>query len=130
MPVHTSINDFFYKTAWYDYDLVSYQKERIEANELERTFEERNQYLQQQGIDLTAVDLRPKVIKGAEPEWAKSVKEKKDSDYYSKLQELETEQLVKEQRIRGQSHQFAIPGEKVVKSSVAKGMAQQYESQL
>lgn len=121
---------FLITLAWYDYDLVAYQKERVETNELEKTFEERSQYLQQQGIDLNSVHLKPKIIKGQETEWQKAVKGKKDSDYYSKLQELETEQLIKEQRIREQSHQYAIPGEKVVKSSVTKGMAQQYETQL
>lgn len=43
---------------------------------------------------------------------------------------LEEEQVLKESRLRESSHQFAIPGEKVVSHSVAKGMAQQYEETL
>jgi uncharacterized protein YihD (DUF1040 family) len=97
---------------------------------LERTFEERTQYLQSQGIDINLEHLKPKLIKDSETEWQKTVKGKKDSEYYSKLQELENDQLVKEQRVREQKHQYAIPGEKVIKSSVTKGMAQQYETQL
>lgn len=73
---------------------------------------------------------RPKIVKEPETEWQKSVKGNKSQDYYNKIQSLENEQIVKEQRNREHSHQFAIPGEKVVKSSVAKGMAQQYEEQM
>lgn len=116
--------------AWYDYDLVAYQKERT-VTDLEKTFDERNQHLQEVGgIDLNAVHLKQKQIKPDQPEWQKTVKGKKNQEYYDKLQELETEQLLKEQRTREQNHQFAIPGESVGKSSLAKGMASQYESQM
>jgi hypothetical protein len=74
--------------------------------------------------------LKRKDIKSEQPEWQKTVKTKKNQDYYSKLQELETEQLLKEQRTREQNHQFAIPGDSVGKSSLAKGMASQYENQM
>jgi titin len=37
---------------------------------------------------------------------------------------------MKECKIREQSHQFAIPGEKVKQSSLAKGMAACYEEKL
>jgi hypothetical protein len=43
---------------------------------------------------------------------------------------LEDEQVVKETRLRETSHQFAIPGEKVIQKSLAKGMAQSYENKL
>jgi hypothetical protein len=43
---------------------------------------------------------------------------------------LEDEQVVKETRLREASHQFAIPGEKVIHKSLAKGMAQSYEEKL
>lgn len=71
------------------------------------------------------------MLKEADTEWQKSVKSKKSEDYYSKLQELENEQVVKESRLReSTSHQFAIPGQNVVQSSVTKGMAQKYLNQL
>lgn len=99
--------------------------------DLEKTFDERNQQLQEQGgIDINAEHLKPKLIKGEAPEWQKAVKGKKNQDFYNKLQVVETDQLLKEQRNREQSHQFAIPGETLVKSSLAKGMASQYEKQL
>lgn len=44
--------------------------------------------------------------------------------------QLEDEQVVKETRLRESSHQFAIPGEKVIHKSLAKGMAQSYEDKL
>jgi len=37
---------------------------------------------------------------------------------------------MKESRIRESSHQFAIPGEKIKQSSLARGMAQSYEEKL
>jgi titin len=116
-------------TAWYDYDLVGYQKERT-ATELEKTFDERQKYLAEKGIELKHDEFKPKQIKDPETEWQKSVKEKKGQDYYEKLSEIEVDQLLREQRIREQSHQYAIPGEKIVKSSAAKGMAAQYEQSL
>lgn len=84
----------------------------------------------QGGIDINSEHLKPKLVKGEQPDWQKSVQGKKTYDYYSKLQELENEQLIKEQRIREQSHQYAIPGETVGKTSLTKGMASQYESQM
>lgn len=125
-----SFANFYFSPAWYDYDLVAYQKERT-VTDLEKTFDERNQQLQAQGgIDLNAVHLQKKQIKSEQPDWQKTVKGKKNQEYYSKLQELEQEQLLKEQRTREQNHQFAIPGETVGKTSLAKGMASQYESTL
>jgi len=110
---------------------VSYQKERFELTDLEKTFDERNQQLQAQGgIDINAEHLKPKLVKGEQPEWQKQVKGKKNEEYYSKLQELESDQLLKEQRNREQSHQFATLGESSGKTSLARGMASQYESTL
>lgn len=43
---------------------------------------------------------------------------------------LEEEQVLKEARLRESSHQFAIPGDKVVANSMAKGMAQKYQESL
>ncbi|GLH07319.1 LOW QUALITY PROTEIN: Titin [Gryllus bimaculatus] len=110
---------------WYDYELTQYQRERQET-ELERVFEER----QGQQIELSEHHLKQKIIKEPETEWQQSVKKKKGEDYYSKLKELEDEQVVKETRLRESSHQFAIPGEKVVHKSLAKGMAQSYEEKV
>lgn len=58
------------------------------------------------------------------------MKNKKNEDYYNKLMNLEEEQMLKETRLRETSHQFAIPGDKIVADSVAKGMAQKYEENL
>lgn len=44
--------------------------------------------------------------------------------------QLEEEQVVKETRLREASHQFAIPGERVVQKSLARGMADSYETSL
>lgn len=116
-------------TAWYDIELSQYQKERQET-ELERIFDERNAQLQESGINLAAIHQQPKVIREPETEWQKNVKGMKNEEYYNKLQGLENEQVIKEVKLREQSHQFAIPGEKIVHSSVARGMAQKYEESL
>lgn len=115
--------------AWYDLELTQYQKERAET-ELERIFDERNTLQREQGINVTGVHVQSKDFKEAETEWQKSVKTKKTDDYYNKLQELENEQVIKEIKLRESSHQFAIPGEKVVSSSLARGMAQKYQETL
>lgn len=112
-------------TAWYD---ETTQHQRTET-ELEKTFEER-QTLQRQGVIDHRPELKPKVIKEPETEWQQTVKKKKSEEYYNKLQELENEQVIKESRMREQSRQYAIPGEKITSSSLAKGMAQKYEDNL
>lgn len=119
----------FYSLAWYDLELAEYQKERSET-ELERVFDERNTALRESGLHVTGVHAQTKEFKEPETEWQKNVKSKKGEEYYNKLQELENEQVIKEVRLREQSHQFAIPGEKIVNSSVAVGMAQKYEENL
>ncbi|EEB18956.1 conserved hypothetical protein [Pediculus humanus corporis] len=110
---------------WYDIELTGYQKERQET-ELEKMFEERNQTER----NFEPEHLRKKEIKEPETEWQKNVKSKKSDDYYGKLRELEEEQIIKESKIRETSHQFAIPGEKVSRKSLAKGMAKSYEESL
>lgn len=118
-----------YPLAWYDYDLVQYQNERVDT-ELEKSFVERKQHIAEHGRTDTSEHLKHKDGSKVEPAWQKTVKGKKTSDYYSKLQELETDQLLKETKLREESHQFAIPGEKIVNSSMSKGMAQKYEQSL
>ncbi|XP_024080936.1 titin isoform X2 [Cimex lectularius] len=114
---------------WYDTELIPYQQERMET-ELEKVFEERQAALaEQKGVDFNP-ELNKQRSKEPEPQWTKSVKNKKGEEYYSKLRELEEGQIVKENRLREASHQFAIPGEKVTHKSVARGMAQSYESNL
>lgn len=120
--------NYFISSAWYDYELTQYQAERQET-ELEKVFDERTQSVTH-GTQIATEHLAPKVIKGPETEWQKSVKTKKNEDYYSKLMTLEEDQILKEQRLRESSHQFAIPGENVVSSSIAKGMAQKYQETL
>lgn len=114
--------------AWYDYGLTQYQTERQDT-ELERVFDERHQTVSQ-GIDIATEHLGQKVFKAPETDWQKSVKTKKSEDYYTKLMSLEEEQLLKEARLRESSHQFAIPGDKLVADSMAKGMAQKYQESL
>lgn len=118
-----------YSPAWYDLELAEYQKERSET-ELERVFDERNTALRESGLHVTGVHAQTKEFKEPDTAWQKSVKGKKGEEYYNKLQELENEQVIKEVRLREQSHQFAIPGEKIVSSSVARGMAQKYQESL
>lgn len=115
--------------AWYDLELTEYQKERSET-ELERVFDERNTALKESGLQVSGIHVQQKEFKEPDTEWQKSVKTKKGDEYYNKLQELENEQVIKEVRLREQSHQFAIPGEKIASSSLAKGMAQQYQENL
>lgn len=79
---------------------------------------------------MQGIHIQPKEVKEQETEWQQSIKNKKSSEYYSKLQELENEQITKEIKLRESNHQFAIPGEKVVANSVAKGMAQKYQENL
>lgn len=121
----------FLLVAWYDYDLVSYQKERYELTDLEKTFDERNELLKQRGgIDLNTEHLKPKLIKPDQPDWTKTVKNKKGTEFYDKLQELEIDQITKEQRLRDHSRQYASAGDAAGKTSLAKGMAHLYETQL
>ncbi|XP_055645258.1 titin-like, partial [Toxorhynchites rutilus septentrionalis] len=111
---------------WYDYDLVAYQKGRVD-NELEITLQEESKK-KKKGIK--AQHLKPKEKRDSDTEWQKTVKKKKNEEYYNKLAQVENEQLVKEQRLREEKHQFAIPGEKIVGQSMAKGMASAYEETL
>lgn len=113
--------------AWYDYDLTQYQRERYE---LEQILDERQKALAEQGGPEYNVDVKGKQYDVPETEWQRNVRSKKGDGYYSKLQELENEQVSKEIRLRETSHQFAIPGEKIVKNSVARGMAQMYQDNL
>jgi len=109
---------------WYDYDLKSYQQDR--HSELQRRFDDRQSTANVEASDL----LRKKTSQELETEWQKQVKTKKNDDYYKSLKELEDSQVTKEVKLRETSHQFAIPGEKIHKSSLAKGMAQSYETKL
>lgn len=79
---------------------------------------------------MRGVDFKPKDRKPEEPAWQQAVKNKKSAEYYNKLQELETEQMLREQKVREENHQYAIPGQKVVNKSMAKGMAQKYQESL
>lgn len=129
MNIFYSCNRILY-SAWYDYELTAYQKERQDT-ELEKTFEDRRQYLSEQGGAKVAEHFNKQKPDVKEvPEWQKTVKEKKTDGYYNKLQELEQDQLLRETKLREESHQFAIPGQKVVNKSMAKGMAQKYEEQM
>lgn len=123
------LNVHHFNLAWYDLELSQYQKERNET-ELERVFDERNTIQRDQGLNVTGIHVQPKEFKEEETEWQKSVKTKKGEEYYNKIQSLENEQVTKEIKLRESSHQFAIPGEKIAASTVARGMAQQYQENL
>lgn len=84
----------------------------------------------QGGREIIAEHLKQKIPQKQVPAWTQAVKDKKTGEYYNKLQELETDQLLRETKLREESHQFAIPGEKIVNSSMAKGMASKYEQSL
>lgn len=110
--------------------MTAYQKDRQDT-ELEKTFEDRRQYLAEQGTVKVGEHFgkqKPEIKEV--PEWQKTVKEKKTDGFYNKLQELEHDQLLREAKLREESHQFAIPGQKVVNKSMAQGMAQKYQEQL
>lgn len=115
--------------AWYDNELTQYQRERQDT-ELERIFDERHKDIQEGNRSLAAVHIQSKTYKEPDTEWQQQVKLKKGEEYFNKLQELESEQVTKELRLREQSHQFAVPGEKIVHSSLAKGMAEKYQESL
>lgn len=123
--VRATCKIFINFAAWYD-ETTQYQRS---GTELEKTFEER-QTLQRQGVIDHRPELKPKVVKEPETEWQHAVKKKKSEEYYNKLQELENEQVIRESKIRESTHQFAIPGDKISKTSIAKGMAQRYEDSL
>lgn len=122
-------NHTIFVVAWYDLELTGYQKERQDC-ELEKTFEEREKYLREKGIELPSEGLRPKDIKTEQPEWQKTVKTRKRQDFYKQLEGIEQDQVLKEQRMREQSHQYAIPGDRVSQTTTAKDMASKYEESL
>lgn len=88
--------------------------------------------MREKGINIgDQQQFKPKIIKELQTEWQAAVKEKKtNEEYLSKLSVIEQEQILREQKIREQSHQFAIPGDKVLKASQAKDMAAKYEESL
>lgn len=114
--------------AWYDSDLIQYQRER-EETEIEKIFEDRKAMLAEQGHVSVTEHLKPKTDHKEVPEWQQVVKGKKTEDYYNKLQELENEQILRESKIRDK-HQYAVQDEQTFNSTMAKGMAQKYEKSL
>lgn len=109
--------------------MVTYQKER-EDTELEKTFEERRHYLAEQGGINVNEHLKQKTDVKHVPDWQQTVKQKKNEEYYNKLQELETDQLLRETKMREERHQLENSATRVVDTSSAKGMAQRYQNQL
>lgn len=124
------VHKFYIIIAWYDSDLVAYQKERQDT-ELEKTFEDRRQYLAEQGgINIGQHFTKTKQGVKEVPDWQKTVQQKKTNNYYNEIQKLETDQLLRETKLREESHQYTIPGQKIVNASAAMGMAQKYQEQL
>lgn len=110
--------------------MVGSQKERQET-ELEKTFEDRRQYLAEQGgVNVGQHFTKTKQDVKEKPDWQKSVQQKKTDNYYNEIQKLETDQLLRETKLREESHQHTIPNERMVNKSGARGMAQQYQEQL
>lgn len=104
--------------------MTGYQKERQET-ELEKTFEDRRQYLAEQGgVNVGQHFTKTKQEVKVKPEWQKTVQQKKTNNYYNKIQELETDQLLRETKLREESHQYAIPGEKIVNKTAIKQQEQ------
>ncbi|RXG68646.1 Titin, partial [Armadillidium vulgare] len=110
---------------WYDYDLKSYQHDRMDS-ELERVFEERvdpeNAILHKSKF---GEYMAKPVNYQEETEWQRLAREKNAGD---KIKALEDEQ-----RLRGrgkESHMFAQPATLAQQHSLAKGMASRYEENL
>lgn len=123
---------FYILSAWYDSELVPYQKDRQET-ELEKTFEDRRQQQAEQStVNTGQLFTKQKQDFKDVPEWTKTVQQKKTGDYYNQLQELETDQLLRETKLREERHpsQYAVPGQEIANKSMAKGMAQKYQQQL
>lgn len=81
--------------AWYDSDLVQYQKD-LKENELEKVFTERASNVQQNdysGMVISAVgeQLKHKQKNEPKPEWTEAVRQKKNEDYYNKLSKVRKE---------------------------------------
>lgn len=109
---------------------MQYQTER-QDNELERVFDERKETSTQGTTTAIAAEhLGKKNFKEPETEWQKTVKSKKDENYYSKLIDVEEEQIFKESRLRHANHQLTIPGENVPNNLTTKAMAQKYDKNL
>jgi len=78
--------------AWYDSDLVQYQKE-LKETELEKVFTERASNVQQtdfSGAVMSTIGdhLKHKQISDPKPEWTEAVRQKKNEDYYNKLSKV------------------------------------------
>lgn len=78
--------------AWYDNDLVQYQKD-LKETELEKVFTERASNVQQtdySGMVMSTVGdhLKQKQIGEPKPEWTEAVRQKKNEDYYNKLSKV------------------------------------------
>lgn len=86
--------------------------------------------MREKGIELPNDALPTKDYKMQETDWQRTVKEKKSTEFYSKLRDVEDDQLLKEQRLREHSRQFAVAGDKITKSSAAKDMASKYQESL
>ena len=104
----------------------------MENTELEKVFDERKHYLaEQSGQQLKGVEQlkTSKVVKAQDTEWQQSVKAKKTDEYYSKLSELEQEQLLKETKLREDHHQKVVPGQKPL-NTTSKSAAHSYEQNM
>jgi hypothetical protein len=78
--------------AWYDSDLVQYQRD-LQENELEKVFTERATTTQQpdySGMVISAVGehMKQKQVTKEKPEWTETVRQKKNEDYYTKLSKV------------------------------------------
>lgn len=84
--------------AWYDSDLVQYQRD-LQENELEKVFTERASTTQQpdySGMVISAVGehMKQKQVSKEQPEWTETVRQKKNEDYYSKLSKVRKSHII------------------------------------
>ncbi|XP_044003588.1 titin isoform X2 [Aphidius gifuensis] len=115
---------------WYNIGLDQYQTERNE-NELERVFDERTQAVMQGGgTSFTTGQIGQKVFKRPETEWQKSVKSKKNENYYNKLGDVEEEQILKESKLRQASHQLSLLQDETESRSLVKHSVKKYDESL
>lgn len=90
--IHRQIVIEIFVLAWYDSDLVQYQKD-LKENELEKVFTERATNVNQSDYSSTIIStvgehLKQKQKSEPKPEWTETVRQKKNDDYYNKLSKV------------------------------------------
>lgn len=98
---------------------------------MERVFDERTQAVMQGGgTSFTTGQIGQKVFKQPETEWQKSVKSKKNDNYYNKLGDVEEEQILKESKLRQASHQLPLLQNETESRPLVKHSVKKYDESL